>query len=193
MRSQTYQRRVHTTMEKWHTMSLSMLKGHLAYLLQGWQDLTLSKKIHNNAGKASRDSSLFCQRISHMTNLRGILSFSLYLDRVGCGASCDSSDILLEDTGVCGVQQNQAGGSCVGKRAQCLGQSTRGHTTLLTRSARLVRLRGCTASALHWSEQTVDTGQRLRHARTQHPHCCSFAVSSIEQSLLDDYTIEQTL
>jgi len=39
--------------------------------LQGWQDLTLSKKVHDKAGKASWDGSIFCQCISHMTHLRG--------------------------------------------------------------------------------------------------------------------------
>ncbi len=51
----------------------------------------------------------------------------------------------------------------------------------------------CIARGLQWSEQTVLTRKGLSQARAQHPHCCSFAVSSIEQSLLDDYTIEQTL
>lgn len=50
----------------------------------------------------------------------------------------------------------------------------------------------CIATGLQWLEQTVSTGTGLGQARTQRSHCCSFAVSSIEQSLLNEHTTEQT-
>ncbi len=42
----------------------------------------------------------------------------------------------------------------------------------------------CIATELQWSEHTVNTGTGVSQVRIQPPHCCSFAVSSIQQMLL---------